>query len=49
LKYDNINEAEKIKEFLLSEYFKNFLKAVSWSNYQIDWKIFNHLKKDFWT
>jgi hypothetical protein len=48
LNYENIEEAKIIKNVLLSNNFKIFLKSCSWSNYQIDWKLFNYFKKDFW-
>jgi hypothetical protein len=48
LKFESLSNAEKIKKALLSNEFKIFLKACSWSNYQIDWRLFTYLKKDFW-
>lgn len=48
LKYENLKEANTMKNILLSDNFKDFIKSCSWSNYQIDWKLFNNLKKDFW-
>ena len=48
LKYTCEKEAEEIKKALLSNKFKDFINACSWSNYQIDWRLFKHLKKDFW-
>ena len=44
----NIEEANNIKKALLSNKFNDFLKTVMWSNFQIDWKLFSYLKKDFW-
>ena len=41
-------EGENIKKALLTEKFKSFIKACSWSNYQIDWRLFTYLNKDFW-
>jgi hypothetical protein len=32
----------------MSNVFKKFIDACSWSNYQIDWRLFTYLKKDFW-
>lgn len=37
-----------IKKALESERFQDFLRACRWSNFQIDWRIFRYLKKDFW-
>jgi hypothetical protein len=48
LNYENMKEAKIIKNVLLSNKYQTFLKSCSWSNYQIDWKLFNCLKKDFW-
>lgn len=44
----DIEEANNIKKALLSSNFNDFLKTVMWSNFQIDWKLFSYLKKDFW-
>jgi hypothetical protein len=39
---------EEVKKYLDSNEFKNILKACSWSNYQIDWRLFTYFRKDFW-
>ncbi len=44
----SLDEANNIKKALLSNNFNEFLKTVMWSNFQIDWKLFSYLKKDFW-
>ena len=46
----NLNSilGENIKNALLSKKFKDFLESCNWSNYQIDWRLFTYLKKDFW-
>lgn len=44
----SIEESNNIKKALLSEKFNDFLKTVMWSNFRIDWRLFNYLKKDFW-
>jgi hypothetical protein len=44
----DVEEANSIKKALLSSKFNYFLKTVMWSNFQIDWKLFSYLKKDFW-
>jgi len=41
-------DGELLKEFLMSDEFKNILNACSWSNFQIDWRIFRDFKKGFW-
>jgi hypothetical protein len=43
-----IEEGEKIKNVLLSDNFQNFINGFIWSNFRIDWRLFTHLKKDFW-
>ncbi len=35
------------KKIFLSELFKKILKNCSWGNYQIEWRLFTYLKKDF--
>jgi hypothetical protein len=44
----DIEEANNIKRALLSDKFNDFLKTVIWSNFQIDWRLFSYLKRDFW-
>jgi len=44
----SVEEANNIKNALLSKDFSDFLKTVMWSNFQIDWRLFSFLKKDFW-
>lgn len=39
---------DDIAAFLLSDRFQRILKACSWSNYMIDWRLFTHLKPQFW-
>jgi len=48
IQVSSLNEANNIKKVLLSEEFKEFLKTMMWSNFQIDWRLFGNLKKDFW-
>lgn len=48
IKFDNHDEAIKIKNVLESDKFSIFLESVMWSNFQIDWRLFTHLKKDFY-
>ncbi len=48
IKVSSLDEAENIKKVLLSDRFTNFLESVMWSNFQIDWRLFGFLKKDFW-
>jgi hypothetical protein len=48
IKVDNEKEAVNIKMAIESEEFNIFLKSVSYSNFMIEWRIFLHMKKDFW-
>lgn len=41
-------EGEYIKKALQSDKFLKILESCKWSNFQIDWKFFTYLKKDFW-
>jgi len=43
----NKSEGEKLKKYLESDEFNDILSACSWSNYQIDWRLFTYFKKDF--
>mgnify|MGYP003405569893 CR=1 FL=1 len=44
----SLEEATSIKEVLVSDKFSKFLESVMWSNFQIDYRLFKELKKDFW-
>lgn len=48
LKEDNIEIMKHMKDALETKQFKEFLKCVTWGNYQIDWRLFTYLKKDFY-
>ena len=41
-------EGEELKQTLESDKFKEVLKALSYSNYEIDWRIFTYFKPDFY-
>jgi hypothetical protein len=44
-----INNNEKIiYECIKSDKFKDFIKSCMWSNFQIDWRLFTYLKKNFY-
>jgi len=45
---ESYEEAEKIKNVLLSDEFNKIIKSTSWGNYQIDWRMFTYFKKDWW-
>jgi hypothetical protein len=42
------DDFERVKEYMLSDEFTKFIDSCSWSNYQLDWRLFTYLKKDFW-
>jgi len=46
--FNNIIEANKIKNAIESKTFQNILKACSWSNYRIEWKLFLYFKTNFY-
>ncbi len=48
IKIENNEEGIKIKKVLESEEFKRVLNSCSWSNYQIDWRLFTYFKKTFY-
>ena len=48
IEVSTIEEAKYIKKALLSKNFNEFLKTAMWSNFQIDWRLFMYLKKEFW-
>jgi len=48
IKVASLSEANMIKQALESKKFKQLLDDCSWSNYQIDWRLFTYFKKDFW-
>ena len=45
---DEKEKLEDIKKAIESVEFKKILDACKWSNFAIDWKLFNYFKKDFW-
>ena len=48
IEVDSIEDAKILQSVLQSKPFGEFLKACSFSNYQIDYRIFQYLKKGFW-
>ena len=46
--FNKIDEAIKIKKAIETNLFKNILKACSWSNFRIDWRLFTYLKQNFY-
>ena len=42
------NNEQQIYNAIKSEKFKDFLKSCMWSNFQIDWRLFTYLRKDFY-
>ena len=47
IKVDNIDEAENIKNALLSNKFKELIKSCIIGNFRIDWRLFTKFKRDF--
>jgi len=45
---DKTKNLDKILEALKSDKMKEIFKACLWSNFQIDWKMFQYFKKDFY-
>ena len=41
-------DADKLKTFLQSNFFKNVLYACMYSAFQIDWRLFTYFKRNFW-
>jgi len=48
IKVESIQEAEGIKKALESEPFAELLKSTKWGNFQIEWKMFQYFRRDFW-
>ena len=48
IKITSIIEGEQVKKALLSKKFQDILDSLSFSNYQIDWRIFTMFKPDFY-
>ena len=44
----DLNEGILIKKYIESSEFKELLKACSWSNFRIDWRLFTYFRKDFY-
>ena len=43
-----LKEGEQIKQYIESKAFEQILKACSWSNFQIDWRLFTYFRHDFY-
>ena len=48
IKITSKKEGEQLKKALESEKFKRILESLSFSNYQIDWRMFDYFKQDFY-
>ena len=48
IKVNSIEEAENIKKAIESDKFKEIIKATKWSNFQIDYRMFQHFRSNFW-
>ncbi len=48
IQVSSLKEAINIKTALLSKEFKKIIKSTIWSNFRIDFRFLEKLKKDFW-
>jgi hypothetical protein len=48
IKVGSIDEAEKLKKAINSDLFAKVIESTKWGNFQIDYKMFKYLRKDFW-
>ena len=48
IKCNSKKEVDLIYNALRSKKFQSIIKYFTWSNYEIEWKAFQSLKKDFW-
>jgi hypothetical protein len=45
---ENYEDGSRLKDFLMSERFKNISNACSWSGYRVEWRLFTYFKEGFW-
>jgi hypothetical protein len=48
IRVNSIEDAEFLKNYLLSDNFLEIIKCCSWGNFRIDWRLFTFFKKGFW-
>jgi hypothetical protein len=48
IEVSSIEEANEVKQCLLNDKFKMFMKSCIIGNFRIDWRLFTYFKKDFW-
>jgi hypothetical protein len=48
IQVDSVEEANSIKTVLLGERFHEFTKTTTFSNFQLDWRLFKMFRRDFW-
>src|ERR1035437_1511284 len=48
IKSENVEEAEKIKQAILSEKFKTIWRSTQWVLTSKEWRVFKYFRKDFW-
>ena len=48
IKITSKEEGDEIIKALNSEKFQKIVNSTKWSNYQIDYRMFKHFKKEFW-
>jgi hypothetical protein len=45
---NDADECDALKRAIESDAFRAVLRACSWSNYRIDWRLFANFKREFW-
>ena len=48
IKVNSKDEADNIKKAIETKKFKELMKAVKWSSYMTEYRIFKYFKRDFW-
>ena len=48
IQVSNIEEAKNIIKAIVSNKFSGLIKSCSFSSYQLDLRLFQEFKKDFW-
>ena len=44
----NEKDANKLKLFLQSNFFKNIVSSCTWGGFRVDWRLFTYFKDHFW-
>lgn len=48
IEVDTDEEGENILRAMRSDNYKKFVKAIIWSGFAVDWRVFQFFRKDFW-